>query len=170
MEAKVEWKSDNEAVVSVTADGLITAKSVGTATVSAAYSEDGGDVATVAVTVYRPVIELGGATYDVSEEKPDLALVGAEAAFSEVLGIYDITSEKTEITFEDAEGGVKLVSSSMKMGERRYSVVLAGVEYRFDALVQICTAEEFKNSGVISVSATVTRYFVPERISVSGAI
>lgn len=165
--AKVEWKSDNEAVVSVTADGLITAKSVGTATVSAAYSaEDGGDVATVAVTVYRPVIELGGATYDVSEEKPDLALVGAEAAFSEVLGIYDITSEKTEITFEDAEGGVKLVSSSMKMGERRYSVVLAGVEYRFDALVQrvIRTAEEFKNlESYLEVSAdgkTSSGYFV----------
>lgn len=112
------------------------------------------------------MIELGGATYDVSEEKPDLALVGAEAAFSEVLGIYDITSEKTEITFEDAEGGVKLVSSSMKMGERRYSVVLAGVEYRFDALVQrvIRTAEEFKNlESYLEVSAdgkTSSGYFV----------
>jgi len=60
----VIWSSSNTSVATVSSSGVVTAKAVGTATITATAADDGGAMATCSVSVKERDINIGGEDYD----------------------------------------------------------------------------------------------------------
>ena len=95
----VEWKSDNENVATVNADGVVTAVSAGTATITVS-TLDGSDVtATCLITVLSPTVGLDIATageIDVKVESGAIVVTGT----SEEVSVYNVNGLLIRKTME----------------------------------------------------------------------
>ena len=146
----VTWKSSDEAVATV-ADGVITAVSVGTATITVT-TVDGGFTATCEVTVVEPIVAVTGVTLD----KATLTLTVPETA-TLIATVSPETATDKSVTWASDNEAVATVADGVvtAVAEGTATITVTTVDGNFTAtcVVTVQLASGVMNIHVLDVNA-----------------
>ena len=109
---QVTWSSSNTAVATVSATGVVTGKTAGTATITATTA-DGSFTATTTINVFVPVtgVTLNKTTLSLKIGDPDFTLVATAAPVNASVKTVTWSTSNASIATVDANGVVHAVAS-----------------------------------------------------------
>ena len=159
----VHWESSNPAVASVSA-GLVTAKSKGTATITA-KTDDGGYTATCTVTVSQPVT-------GISLNQSSISIIKGKT-YQLSASIQPSGASNRNVTWSSSNSNIATVSSSGKVSAKAAGTATISVTTKDGSKTAKCTVtvknEPIKVTGV-SLNRSQITLFVGKSENLTAAV